>query len=139
MNRVGRSEEILMNMFKELCGAECLDRVILVTNRWRDDPEEEEENKARERDIATNVRCFGSPGTKQVEVRRLNNKYTKDDGLRITQYFWNLPPVTLQVQKEVVDNGKTTMETAAGIRIGGNLITKIENLEKEIDKKDNVC
>ncbi|KAF8596832.1 hypothetical protein BDV93DRAFT_570576 [Ceratobasidium sp. AG-I] len=131
-NRIGRSEETLINMFKELCGKDCLDRVMLVTNRWNDDPEEEEENKVREKDIATSPRGFGSFGTKRVEVRRLKNKYTRDDGLHITRYFWHLPPVILQIQKEVVDEGKTTLETAAGVKIGGNLIKQVEDMNRDI-------
>lgn len=137
-NKIGRSEAMLIKMFKELCGEDCLDRVILVTNRWRTDPAEKIANETRELRIATDPRGFGSPGATEVQVRRLNNEYTREDGLGITEYFWNLPPVTLKVQKEVVDEGKPSLKTAAGISIGGNLMDEIEELKQLVTARDEV-
>lgn len=140
MNRIGRSEAMMIRMFKEICGEDCLDRVILVTNRWSADPAETTANENRELSIATGPNGFGSSGTKRVLVRRLDNQYTREDGLLITRYFWDLSPVTLKIQKEVVDEGKSSLDTAAGRIIGANLTREIHQMRElaETQAENNI-
>ncbi|CAE6451281.1 unnamed protein product [Rhizoctonia solani] len=124
--KVLRAETRLMQMFKDLCGDDCLDRVLLVTNRWQQDSDEEEER--REQEIITDIRRFGSTGTKHVQVRRLQNKYQPQDAQQIAGLFATQSPVTLQVQREIVDNGVAFNETTAGAHIEADLRVRIEEM-----------
>ncbi|KAF8732531.1 50S ribosome-binding GTPase, partial [Rhizoctonia solani] len=125
-SKVLRAETRLIQMFKDLCGEDCLDRVLLVTNRWQQDSDEEEER--REREIVTDIRRFGSTGTKHIQVRRLRNKYGTQDAQQIAGLFATRDPVTLQVQREIVDNGVAFNETTAGAHIEADLRVRIEQM-----------
>ncbi|KAF8596833.1 hypothetical protein BDV93DRAFT_416904, partial [Ceratobasidium sp. AG-I] len=117
--RVCRSEEALMRIFKHLCGEHSLDHVVLVTTRWYlpADPEDE----ARELELATNHRCFGSSGTKKVQTQRLKNKYSKEDAIHILKPLAQLSTITLEVQSETVNEGKSFMETSVGIQASAQI------------------
>lgn len=128
--RVCRSEAILMKMFKQLCGEDSLDHVVLITTRWHLPPEPEEE--AREVALATNSRCFGTAGTQKVQIRHLENTYSKEDVMRIFESLAQLSPVTLQVQREIVRDGKSFKETSAGAQVGAQLEDEIEQLRARL-------
>ncbi|CAE6451145.1 unnamed protein product [Rhizoctonia solani] len=127
--RVLRPEAQLMQMFKDLCGEDCLDRIVLVTTRWHPDSDEEEE--AREKEIITDVKRFGTYGSKKVRAQRLQNRYTKEDGMGIVQLFAPRTPVTLQAQREVVDVGLTYNQTTAGAHLEIILLDIIERLTED--------
>ncbi|CAE7139629.1 unnamed protein product [Rhizoctonia solani] len=124
--RVLRAETRLIKMFKDLCGDECLDRVVVVTNRWQPDSDEEEER--REQEIVTDLKRFGSTGYKKVQVRRLPNKYRTQHAQQITGLFATYNPITLQVQREIVDGGAAFIETTAGAHIAADLAADIEQM-----------
>lgn len=124
--RVLRAETRLIQMFKDLCGEDCLDRVIVVTNRWQPDSDEEEER--REQDIITDVRRFGSTGNKQVQIRRLPNKYQTHHAQQIVCQLATCTPVTLQVQREIMDGGTAFNETTAGLHIATDLGARIDEM-----------
>ncbi|CCO32783.1 hypothetical protein BN14_06846 [Rhizoctonia solani AG-1 IB] len=135
--KVLRAETRLMQMFKDLCGEDCLDRVLLVTNRWQQDSDEEEER--REQDIITDIRRFGSTGNRHVQVRRLQNKYLPQEAQQIAGLFAMLDPVTLQVQREIVDNGVAFNETTAGVHIEADLRVRIEEMAgNNVDPQPNL-
>ncbi|CAE6519301.1 unnamed protein product [Rhizoctonia solani] len=126
--RVLRPETRLIQMFKDLCGDDCLDRVVLVTNRWQLDSDNEEED--REKAIISDTRRFGSTGAKKVQVRRLQNKYKTEDAMEIVKLFATSPPITLQIQREIVDYGVPFNETTAGSHIEADLRKRIEEMDK---------
>ncbi|CAE6403897.1 hypothetical protein ACGC1H_005842 [Rhizoctonia solani] len=124
--RVLRAETRLIQMFRDLCGDDCLDRVVVVTNRWQPDADEEEVR--REQEIITDIKRFGSTGNKKVQVRRLPNKYRTQHAQQIAGIFATYTPVTLQVQREIVDGGATFIETTAGAHIAADLGASIEDM-----------
>ncbi|CAE6430298.1 unnamed protein product [Rhizoctonia solani] len=117
--RVLRAETRLIQMFKDLCGDDCLDRVVVVTNRWQLDAGEQEER--REEEMITDTKRFGSTGNKKVQVRRLPSNYRTQHAQQIAGLFATWTPVTLRVQREIVDDGATFVQTAAGRHIGADL------------------
>ncbi|CAE6454132.1 unnamed protein product [Rhizoctonia solani] len=124
-----KPEAQLMQMFKDLCGEDCFDRIVLVTTRWHSDSDEEEE--ARERQIITDVKWFGTHGSKKVQVQRLHDKYMKEDGMRIIELLAANTPVTFQAQREVVDDGLTYRRTTAGTHLESALLDKIKKSTDE--------
>lgn len=125
-----------MKMFKQLCGEDSLDHVVLITTRWHLPPEPEEE--AREVALATNSRCFGTAGTQKVQIRHLENTYSKEDVMRIFESLAQLSPVTLQVQREIVRDGKSFKETSAGAQVGAQLEDEIEQLRARLRQQQKV-
>lgn len=134
--RVLRAETTLMKMFKELCGADCLDHILVVTNRWQPPPEKEEED--REQQMVTDIRRFGSTGSKRVLVQRLSGKYTQEDAHRVLELFRYIPPVTFRIQQEMVDQGLRYDQTTAGKVIEDALTAKVEELRAELASQKNV-
>ncbi|KAF8751206.1 50S ribosome-binding GTPase [Rhizoctonia solani] len=96
---------------------------------WHPDSDEEEE--AREKEIITDVKRFGTYGSKKVRAQRLQNRYTKEDGMGIVQLFAPRTPVTLQAQREVVDVGLTYNQTTAGAHLEIILLDIIERLTED--------
>lgn len=133
--RVLRAETTLIKMFKELCGKDCLDHIILVTNRWQPPPEKEEEE--REQQMVTDIRRFGSVGSgpEQVLVQRLDGRYTREDAHRILELFRHIPPTTLKVQQEIVDQELTYDQTAAGKVIEDATKARAEELQAELERQ----
>jgi hypothetical protein len=115
-----------MLMLKDLMGEKNLKHLVLVTNWWPPLPNANEEE--READLVANNRCFGSSKGK-VQVCRLNTAYTREDGMEILEPFRILRPVTLQIQREVIDESKKYDESMAGIRIHGHIAAKIKKME----------
>jgi hypothetical protein len=115
-----------MLMLKDLMGESNLNHLVLATNRWPSVPNDNEED--READLVADHRCFGS-SQGRVQVRRLNSTYTREDGMQILEPFRTLLPVTLQIQREAVDESKNYDETSAGIRISGHIAARAKELE----------
>lgn len=134
--RVNRLEKDLMAMFKDLCGEDCLDHIVLVTTRWT--PELTIDGGARESNVMTDPECFGADGEKKVQVRRLNEKYSSEEAQLLVKSCAGLSPVTFQIQREVIDEGKTLGETQAGMRIGADLEERLSGLEEKARKVSEV-
>ncbi|CAE6403881.1 unnamed protein product [Rhizoctonia solani] len=115
--RVSRHEEQVIQMFKDLCGSNCLNRIVWVTNRWPLGPDQGEQT--REQLLKTSEKAFGptNAGTNEVQTKRLKEGYTIDDTDEILKMFLDYSPVTLQIQREVVDNQTTFKGTTAGGKI----------------------
>ncbi|KAH7323343.1 hypothetical protein B0J17DRAFT_683017 [Rhizoctonia solani] len=126
--KVLRHEARIIQAFKDLCGEDCLDHVVLVTNRWQPDSDQQEER--REQNMITDVRKFGSTGTKRVQARRLRNKYGNWDAQEIIRLFATYTPVTLQAQHEVVDNRASFGETTVGRRLEADIRERVEGNDR---------
>ncbi|CAE6519310.1 unnamed protein product [Rhizoctonia solani] len=133
--RVLRAETKLMQMVKDLCGDDNLNHVVLVTNRWCLDAEQEEEE--REQQIVSDPTRFGTSRLKSVQVRRLKNKYTKEDAQGIVEIFENTPSITLQIQQEMQDAGRSFDKTTAASRIDVDLHVRSNELAKEIERNES--
>ena len=96
------------NMFCKLCGESALKNVVLVTNMWRDDSQDI--NEAREKELSS---IFFKP-TLDKGAQMVRHRNTDDSARDIIRKLIWKNPVVLQIQREVVDEHKNVLDTAAG-------------------------
>ena len=109
-------------MFCDLCGEEALENVILVTNMWEKVPMRVGE--AHEKKLAANLFWPALDGG--AHLARHNN--TVKSARDIVRRIMENSPITLRIQRELVDECKDITDTAAG-----------EAVKKELSKQIRYC
>lgn len=129
--RLGGSAMRNLRMFKKLCGDSSLGSVVLATTMWSNINEQ----VGREREM-------------QLQERREFWKYMTDQGskvfrqdrgresaLEIVNYLIaKKRPVTLDIQRDMVDKNLTLDQTAAGQEVQADIAKQREHYEKEMAK-----
>ena len=113
-------------MFRELCGDSTLKNVILVTNMWEGVPQDVGES--REEELATNF--FKPVLNKGAQLVRHHN--TVQSAHDIIRRIMRNRPAALQIQRELVDEGKNITDTAAGEVINKELNEYIRRHQAEM-------
>ena len=128
-------------MFRELCGDSTLKNVSVVTNMWGE--VSAGVGEARERELATNF--FKSTLEKGAHLTRHHN--TAQSAHDIIRRIMKNQPIVLQIQRELVDEHKDIVDTAAGEAVNKELNEQIrrhraelksveEDLKKAFEEKD---
>ena len=128
-------------MFRELCGDSTLRNVVLVTNMWAEVSQEDGEE--REEELITNF--FKPVLDKRAQIARHYN--TVESAHDIIRRIIRNRPAALQIQRELVDEGKDIVDTAAGEAVNKELNEQIrrhraemqtikEEMEKAMKDKD---
>ena len=116
------------NIFRKLCGEPTLKNVVLVTNMW--DEAHREINEIREKELSSR---FFKPaldyGAKMV--RHHNTVRSAHD---IVRRILKNHPIVLQIQRELVDEGKDIINTAAGESINQELNELIRRHQMELEQ-----
>ena len=94
-------------MFRKLCGESTLKNVILVTNMWTRDSQDTDE--AREKELSN--RFFKPALDKGAQMARHHN--TTQSAHAIVRKIVKNHPVTLQIQRELVDERGGVVHTTA--------------------------
>ena len=115
------------NLFRKLCGESTLKNVVLVTNMWGVDPQDISE--AREEELSSN---FFKPALERGAqmARHYNTPQSAHD---IIRRIMGNRPVVLQIQRELVDEGKDIIGTAAGESINAELKELIRRQQAELE------
>jgi len=113
-------------MFRELCGDSSLKNVILVTNMWGE--VSEDVGEARERELTTNF--FKPVLDKGAQLARHHN--TTQSAYDIIRCIMRNRPIALQIQRELVDEGKNIIDTAAGEAVNKELNEQIRRHQVEL-------
>ena len=119
-------------MFREFCGDSALKNIVLVTNMWEE--VSQEDGKEREQELITNF--FKIALDKGAQVARHDD--TVQSAHDIVRRIMRNQPVPLQIQRELVDEGKGILNTAAGKAINGELNEQIQRhqIELEVVKRE---
>ena len=113
-------------MFRKLCGELALKNVVLVTNMWGE--VSLDIGEAREFELSNNF--FKTAVYKGAQmVRHLNTVESAHDIIRV---IIARGPVTLQIQRELVDDHKAIIDTAAGESINKELKEQIKRHQAEL-------
>ena len=113
-------------MFRELCGESTLRNVTLVTNMWGEVSQEDGEE--REEELITD---FLKPALdKGAQIARHYN--TVQSAHDIIRGIIRNQPAPLQIQREIVDEGKGILNTAAGEAINSELNAQIRRHQAEL-------
>ena len=112
-------------MFRHLCGDSTLKNVVLVTNMWGKDTLEVCE--ARERELAD--KHFKTALDKGAQFVR--HDHTTQSSHDIIRRIMKNVPTAFQIQREIVDEGKSIDNTAAGEAVGEEINRLIKRHEAE--------
>ncbi|KAH7357223.1 P-loop containing nucleoside triphosphate hydrolase protein [Rhexocercosporidium sp. MPI-PUGE-AT-0058] len=126
-NRYQGSSVRTLDVFREICGEKALRNVILASTRW--DKVQEHEGAARE-----------------TQLREKFWSYMLDHGSKMTRYYGDRDSahamisqllgsgnVVLDIQRQLVDEGKSLDETTAGALVNGNISDAIKRSNAEIE------
>ena len=116
------------NLLRKLCGESALKNVIIVTNAWTGDSQDV--NEAREKELSAR---FFQPAL-DIGAQMVRHYNTTESAHRIIRRIADNPPLALQIQREVVEEGKDMMSTAAGETLALALSEQIMRHQAEIGK-----
>tara|TARA_R110002003_G_scaffold46_3_gene3740 strand:+ start:7310 stop:8131 length:822 start_codon:yes stop_codon:yes gene_type:complete len=132
--RVGGSGKRNINMFQKLCGDESLASVVLATTMW--DLTTEKAGKDREAELKKQPLLWKRMIDHGSVVFRQDEE--KASALRIVKYLVDRKkPVTLDIQREMVDEKLDLLQTGAGSELASaveKLIQHYERKLKELEK-----
>ena len=116
------------NMFRELCGDEALKNVVLVTNMWGE--VSPEDGQDRENELSSDF--FKPVLDKGARMTRHHN--TTESAHGVVRGFIENDPVALQIQRELVDEHKDIIDTAAGEVVNRELNEQMRRHQDELRK-----
>ena len=115
-------------MFRNLCGDDVMKNVVIVTNMWsRVEPEVGE---AREAELMEEDKFFKPAIMRGTRMARHKNTDSSAEG--IIRLLVNNSPLPLQVQRELVEEGKDIAETSAGQELNRELNEEIRKHKDDI-------
>ncbi|KAF7374701.1 GTP-binding protein A [Mycena sanguinolenta] len=126
--RMGGISTRNFKMFRQLCGDSTLRNVIIVTSMWGEVGNEVGE--AREAELASEDRFFKPALDKGARMLRHNNGITSAHA--ILHYLMGNHPRALRIQRELVDQRKDILQTAAGEELNRELVEQIKRHKQEI-------
>ena len=123
-----------LKMFRDLCGEKPLENVLLATTGWgvakkagqMDQATDKEEELRRDPD-------FWKPMIRRgATMCRFED--SRDSALQMIMGLVGKNPTVLQIQEELVDEGKNLSETAAGTTVNEELKRLQEKYQQELEK-----
>ena len=132
-----------LGMFKKLCGDDALKNIVLTTTMWEQVPQDL--GHAREAELVAKEDFWGWMVNKGSKTQRHHNN--QESALGILRQFAIDEAVdstvTLDIQTQMVEDGKLLDETSAGIELGegmvrdrNKLLDEIEAMKQEIMEAD---
>ena len=115
-------------MFRGLCGDTTLKNVVLVTNMWGE--VSSEEGQDRENQLSTN---FFKP-VLDLGAQMARHDRTVKSAHDIIRGIMKNHPEALQIQRELVDEQKGIVDTAAGEAVNQELNDEIKRCQDELKK-----
>lgn len=121
-----------LRMLQELCGDEALQNLVLVTTFWGNVPQDVGE--ARERQLVSEETLFKPLLDRGAKIRR--HKDTERSAHEILQLLLDKgrQRFPLKIQKELVDERKDILETAAGIALDKELALQAQQHKAELER-----
>ncbi|KDR76132.1 hypothetical protein GALMADRAFT_96589 [Galerina marginata CBS 339.88] len=115
-------------MFRQLCGESTLKNVVIVTNMWGE--VSKEVGEAREQELATQDLFFKPVLEKGAQLLRHDN--TQETAHNLLRHIIENNPLSLQIQRELVDQKKDISQTAAGEELNRELMEQIQKHRNEM-------
>ncbi|KAM0302797.1 hypothetical protein ACHAO8_011571 [Botrytis cinerea] len=128
-NRMPGSAVRNLEVFEALCGPDCFRNVALATTFWGSGPPPPQ-YLAFETQLQ-NTENFWKPMIKHgSRVFRQNNGL--QSAMAIVDHFLTLKPVVMQVQREIVDDGASLLDTEAGRRVNQDLLDYQDKIAEDL-------
>ncbi|KAK4222015.1 P-loop containing nucleoside triphosphate hydrolase protein [Podospora fimiseda] len=127
--RLQGSELKRTRLFKKLLGEDAYKRVIIATTMWDGIPEAEALSRQHQRETRHEV--WGDMVAAGAKVIRHDD--TPESARSIIQTLTSYKsPVELQIQRELISNGGSVIETSAGRQLNADLTETINKMSREI-------
>jgi len=126
--RMGGAQTRNFRMFRNLCGDSALTNVVIVTNMWGG--VEPEVGDAREAELVGEDIFFKPVLEKGARMARHENTIPSAEA--IIRLLVNNHPLPLQIQTELVDDGKDIVETSAGQELNRELNDQIRKHQEDV-------
>lgn len=115
-------------MFRQLCGKEALNSVVLATTFWSSLAEAD--GLSREQELRTRPELWGAMLSHGSIMKRLIDQ---QNALDIVGMLIGKPRVTLQIQHELVEDNKLLVDTAAGKVMNEELLRVMHYSQEQLD------
>lgn len=116
-------------MFRRLCGDDGLKSVCLATTMW--ETIKKEDGEKREKQLQESATLWKSMIEQGSKVFR--HDAGRESGLHIIQYLMDRKrPVTLDIQREMVDKGLRLDQTSAGAEVASEVEKAKQHYEKRL-------
>lgn len=119
-----------LTLFKKLCGDDALKRVVLATTMW--DRVEWQVAEQREKELKDTEEFWGWMCKKGSKVLRHYGPETDSAADILKQLVVHDTPVTVSLQKQLVDDGLTLDRTSAGQELQSELLKERARWAKEL-------
>ena len=116
-----------LKMFRELCGLDALENIILVTTFWGD--VEPHIGEKRERELASKEAFWGGMLERGSRMARFKDQAS---GQEILRSLVGLPPKPLKIQQEMVEEEIALVDTGAGQIVNDELLRLEEKHKKDM-------
>jgi polyhydroxyalkanoate synthesis regulator protein len=126
--KMGGTSTRNFKMFRKLCGDTTLRNVIIVTNRWGE--VSTQVGEAREAELIREDDFFKPVLDKGARMARHEN--TIPSAEKIIRLILKNNPLPLQIQMELVKEGKDISETSAGEELTRELNAQIKKYKEEV-------
>lgn len=128
-NRMGGIARQNFSTVMRLIGDKAIQNTVIVTTMW--DRVSNQEGEERLHQLKTSELFFKSAVDEGAPVTV--HQRTVDSAQAIIRHLLCKSPVPLEIQKELVDEGKDISETAAGIEVNRQVAALIQEQQKEIE------
>jgi hypothetical protein len=129
-NRFGGCAMQNLKMFKKMCGQSCLPNVVLMTTMWGGSREQLALQEARELQLKTSDDFWAGLIRLGAQAKRYIG--TRECGLAIIEDMLSRPQIVLDIQRQIVDEGKNLNETAAGQQLREDMAKAGEKFQEEL-------
>ncbi|KAF7424183.1 hypothetical protein PC9H_009486 [Pleurotus ostreatus] len=126
--RMGGISSRNFRMLRHLCGDTTLKNLVIVTNRWEE--VSPSLGEAREAELASQDIFFKPALDKGAKLLRHTNDV--DSAMNILRYTIRNAPLPLKIQEEMVDEGKSLDDTAAGAEVHAEIKRLMKKHEKDL-------
>ncbi|THV66967.1 hypothetical protein D6D28_07883 [Aureobasidium pullulans] len=139
-NRMTGSSMKTLDLFKQLCGDDAFEHIVLATTMWNNVARET--GKQREKDLKENDRYWGLMWQKGSTIIRHDSK---ESAMKIVEELLKRNSrVVLNIQRELVDEHKTLEDTAAGQTVSKELTELKKQNERTLQElqashRDELC
>lgn len=115
-------------MFRQLCGDSTLKNIVIVTNMWGQ--VSKEVGEAREAELKKEEMFFKSALDKGAVMLRHEN--TEDSAWNVIRRIMDNHPLSLRIQRELVDEKREVSQTGAGEEVDGELMLQVRKHRQEM-------
>jgi GTP-binding protein EngB required for normal cell division len=136
-NRMTGAAKTNKETFQELCGQDALKKVILATTMWDEfkNLTKYKQAETREKELKQRQEFWGYMLEKGSSYHRYENTRESAQDI-VNSLAKHNEPIVTALQKEIVDDHRTLIETSAGHILHDDIIKVQEGYEKRIEKME---